>query len=641
MTARAVACCLLLVAGAVRADPRKSVLLVFDEDKDLPGLAQINRSVRDGLKARLGANIEFYSESLALSQFTDAQYDGVLGDYFRRKYAGKHLDLAVAVMQPSLDFLLRHRAALFPGLPIVFCGIDASDVDGKEGSDLTGVLIRRTFAPTLEIALRLQPDVRNVFVVAGSSRFDQRLLAIARRDFEPFGNRAPITYLPALPFDDLLNTLSHLPPSSAIVYLTFFADGAGRAFSPHAALARIAAVANAPVYVAIDQYVGLGAVGGHVYSIASQGRRAAEIGLRILGGESASSIPVVEADDYQDVFDSRQLRRWELDESSLPPESVVRFRTPSPWELYKWYISAGMLLFVVQSGLVVGLLLSRAQRRRADRAAREAEERRRCAEEEAQREREELAHALRLTTLGEMTASFAHEVGQPLTAILANAQAAEQLLASGYSKPRDVADALADIATDAKRAAETIRRLRALFRKQHAERTEVDMNALVEDVLALVQSEMTSKGICVRLVRAGDIPKVAGDPVQLRQVVLNLLVNSADAIGVAADGPRDIRVRTHGIDGHVAIEVRDSGVGVSEPDLERIFEHFVTSKPQGLGMGLAISRSIVEAHQGRIWATRNDDRGLTLHVELPVDARGERSGTTATPMRAEPREHAS
>jgi hypothetical protein len=188
--------------------------------------------------------VEFYSESLNLSQFPGPDHDQVLRDHFRRKYKGVQPDLIVAVMGPSLDFLLRHRS-LFPGVPIVFCGADPSDLEGKTlGENVTGLVVKRDFAPTIEIALKLQPSTRTVFVVGGASRFDRQLQAIARRDFAPFESRVTITYLTALPMSNLLSTLSRLPPDSVILYLTFFADSAGFTFVPHEALSRVAGAAN-------------------------------------------------------------------------------------------------------------------------------------------------------------------------------------------------------------------------------------------------------------------------------------------------------------------------------------------------------------------------------------------------------------
>ena len=319
-------------------------------------------------------------------------------------------------------------------------------------------------------------------------------------------------------------------------------------------------------------------------------------------------------------FDWRALQRWQLDEDRLPANSRLEHRIPSAWESYKWYIVGGITLILLQSALVFGLLVSRAERRRAEQAQRESEERRRRAEEDAQRQRDELAHALRLTTLGELTASISHELNQPLTAIAVNAQAAQRLFNNDRANP-DLEEALEDLVTDTIRAAEIIRRLQALFRKTPAVRAEIDVNALIEDVLKLLGSDLRNRQIRVHFQRSDSIAKVLGDSVQLRQVVINLLRNSEEAIAAADDGAREIYIDTsHADDEWIGITVRDTGIGVKEPDLERIFEHFVSSKPQGLGMGLAISRSIVDSHGGKIWASRGDTRGLTLHIRLPAVA---------------------
>jgi PAS domain S-box-containing protein len=244
--------------------------------------------------------------------------------------------------------------------------------------------------------------------------------------------------------------------------------------------------------------------------------------------------------------------------------------------------------------------------------------RRRQAEEEAQRQRDELAHVLRTTTLGELAASLAHEINQPLAAIVANAQAMRRLLDAGRASRPGVTETLGDIVDDAKRASQVIRRLRALFRKEHVESRSVDVNEVVEDAVGVVRHDAGRRRIAMRCALAPKLDPVRGDAVQLQQVLLNVLVNACEAIAATDDGPRDVLVETTALESSgVAISIRDTGIGVKDADLKRIFEHFVSSKAEGLGMGLAISRSIVEAHGGRIWATSNPDRGLTLRVELP------------------------
>ena len=558
---------LLMASGLFPATSfsEHNVLLVFDEDKELPGLAAINRGLRDGLRAEFNADVTFYSESLQLSQFGSPEHDRVLLEYFQRKYAGKRLDLVVAVMGPTLDFLLRHRDALFTGVPIVFCGVDSSELEGKtlpEG--VTGVMMKRAFAPTLDLALQLQPDTRHVFVIGGTSRFDLRILSIARRDLQPFEARASITWLTTLTMDELLAKVANLPEHSVIYYLTMFADASGQPFVTHDALRRITGAANAPVYVSVDQYLGSGAVGGNVYSVATLGEHGARVVARILRGASPSAIAPEALSSYVPYFDWRALQRWQLDEDRLPANSRLEHRIPSAWESYKWYIVGGITLILLQSALVFGLLVSRAERRRAEQAQRESEERRRRAEEDAQRQRDELAHALRLTTLGELTASISHELNQPLTAIAVNAQAAQRLFNNDRANP-DLEEALEDLVTDTIRAAEIIRRLQALFRKTPAVRAEIDVNALIEDVLKLLGSDLRNRQIRVHFQRSDSIAKVLGDSVQLRQVVINLLRNSEEAIAAADDGAREIHIETsHADDEWIGIAVRDTGIGVND-----------------------------------------------------------------------------
>jgi PAS domain S-box-containing protein len=244
--------------------------------------------------------------------------------------------------------------------------------------------------------------------------------------------------------------------------------------------------------------------------------------------------------------------------------------------------------------------------------------RRRRAEEEVEREREELAHTQRVAVLGGFAASLAHEINQPLAAILSNAQAAGRLLQAASGFNGKLPGALHDIAQDAKRAAQVVTRLRTLVRKEHADRQAVDVNEMIREVVTLLGEGLGRSHVALELHLRAGLPRVRGDVVQLQQVLLNVFVNAREAMDAFDRHSRTLRIETaRRGDGTISIEVQDSGVGVATHELERIFDRFVTNKPQGLGMGLSISRSIIEAHGGRIWATRNEGRGLTMHMELP------------------------
>jgi signal transduction histidine kinase len=244
---------------------------------------------------------------------------------------------------------------------------------------------------------------------------------------------------------------------------------------------------------------------------------------------------------------------------------------------------------------------------------------RRQSEMEAQRLRQDLAHVGRVSTLGELTASLAHELNQPLTAILSNAQAAQRLLQADPTNLAEVSAILTDIVEDDQRAAAVIHRLRGLLTKGALELAVLDLNELVGEVARVVSSDMIVRNVVLRFELAKGLPPVRGDRVQLQQVVLNLILNGLDAIGASRTGDRTLVVRT-GRDGPAAVQVavRDSGAGINEADLDHIFHAFYTTKADGLGMGLAIARSIVDAHGGRLEAHNNADGGATFSFSLPL-----------------------
>ena len=233
------------------------------------------------------------------------------------------------------------------------------------------------------------------------------------------------------------------------------------------------------------------------------------------------------------------------------------------------------------------------------------------------RQRDELAHMSRVAMLGELSGSLAHELNQPLTAILSNAQAAQRFLAQSPPRIDKLAEILTDIVKSDHRAEAVIQRLRSMLRKEESQRHPLDVNELVEESTRLMRSDLVSRQVVVSTELAAALPPVSGDRNQLQQVLLNFVINGCDAMD-GQDTDRWLLVRTQATAlGNVDVSVVDRGAGIPSADLERIFEPFMTTKATGMGLGLAICRSIVEAHGGRLWATNNADRGATLHCELP------------------------
>jgi two-component system, LuxR family, sensor kinase FixL len=247
---------------------------------------------------------------------------------------------------------------------------------------------------------------------------------------------------------------------------------------------------------------------------------------------------------------------------------------------------------------------------------------RRQGELEAARQRTELARLSRVTLLGELSGSLVHELNQPLTAILSNAQAVQRLLTQGPVDAGELQEVVRDIVAEDRRAGEVIRRLRALLNKGEVQLEPLEVNELVDTVLKLVRSDLANQNVAVRAELAPGLPVVNGDDVQLQQVLLNLVVNGCDAMAGVEAIERRLFLRTECLDsGEVKVSVRDQGCGIPPEKLDRIFEPFFTTKTQGMGMGLAICRTIISAHGGKLWATNNPECGVTFQFTLTAKAK--------------------
>jgi signal transduction histidine kinase len=583
---------------------------MYAEDRLAPAFVAQDEAFRNTLQSGWPGPVAFNTEYLEFLRRPGEVEVKLMLELLERKYQSRRPDLVVTSTSVGLEFLLTHRARLFAGIPIVFMAVHRAPAARLTiPPDVTGTWLSVDWAGTLDAALRLQPHTGEVLVVGGASGRDEIWMASARAQLAPYQSRVAIRYLPASTLAQTLRTVAGLPDDAIVLVSTFHRDSAGKDFASRDVIARIASESRVPVYGVLDSLIGTGVVGGHMLSSALDGEKAARLALRVLAGERPG--PPVPGSTVH-IFDWWQLQRWGLDERQLPPGSVLRFRQPSLWEAYRWHVVAVVLIVLAQSGLIAGLLVLRHRRRQAERARLQAVE-------QAQRSRDELAHTLRVTTLGGLVAAIAHEISQPLTAIVTNAEATRRIVSDGPTAD-EARSALADIKADAVRASQVIQRLRALSRKVRGESREIDLERLIDETVALLRADLAIKRITILTSPAKDpLPLVSGDPIQMQQVLLNVLVNASEAIAAVEDGPREIVIETT-VDqpGFVCVCVRDTGAGVAGAALEQIFQPFVTSKREGLGMGLSISRTIVEAHQGRIWATGQLPRGTAIYITLPV-----------------------
>ena len=251
------------------------------------------------------------------------------------------------------------------------------------------------------------------------------------------------------------------------------------------------------------------------------------------------------------------------------------------------------------------------------------------AELEAARQRHDLAHLARVTTLGELSSSLAHELTHPLASILSNAQAAQRFLDGDDVDLKEVSEILNDIVTEDERAGEVIHRLRSLLKKGEPQKyCDVNLNEVVQDVLKLVRNDLINQNVTADTDLAQNLPSIIGDRVQLQQVLLNLVLNACEAMADCASSERQLFIASKLEKSAVQVSVTDRGGGIPEKKIEQVFERFFTTKKEGMGLGLSICRSIIDAHEGKIWATNNADCGATFYFSVPIDRRGKKAVIT-------------
>lgn len=361
--------CVLFVfvfsSTAFADEQQKNVLLFNSDDIGIPGNVLVDKAIRATLKEHLKTSVQIYDEGTDSFRIPNEKYEAELVALLKRKYEGVHLDLIIALGPPALRFLLKHQNEIFLGSPIVFLVSDPSRLaDLKLGANVTGVSTKVEVAPTLELALGLQPETERVVVVAGSAALDQGLMAQAQKEFSAYEGKLKFDYLSGLTVEELRQRLAVLPEKTIVIYLSIFSDHTGQAHFTAEVLPLIASSSSAPIYGTFQTLMGLGIVGGRLLGFEAVGTAAAKQGLRILAGESPQNI-APEIIPSVTMIDWRQMRRWRIDESKLPADSIVSFKEFSIWELYKWRIIGAIALIIFQTLLILYLLIIRAKRNRA------------------------------------------------------------------------------------------------------------------------------------------------------------------------------------------------------------------------------------------------------------------------------------
>jgi signal transduction histidine kinase len=595
----------LAVLGPASAEPKR-VLLLHSLGRDFAPFADVSGRFREELIRQSGDPVDYYEISLETARFGGAEQEGPFVDYLRALFAQRRLDLVVPVGAPAARFALRHREELFGAAPMLFVAMDLRAMQGTGVTANDAVVAYRFDLPAVvDNILRVRPQTVDIAVVTGNSGPDQAWLEELRQEFQPLAGRVKFVWLDKLSFAELQKVVATLPPWFAIFFTPLQVDVAGVPIEQGRALEGLRATTSAPIFGAFENLLGRGVVGGPAVSSNELGRRAANVAMRILQGEAPASIETQPLGPGRPIYDWRELKAWNISENALPPGSEVRFRERTLWDVYRWQIILVATTLLLQATLITVLLFEHRRRRNAEALAR--------------RRMSELAHVNRMATAGELSASLAHEIKQPLAAMVTNANAGLRWLARVTPNFDEARSAFQRIVSDGHRAGSVLGSVRAMFEKDSDKRAQVDLNNVIREVLALLEGELRAHRVMAQTDLFDGLPEVSGNRVQLQQVIVNLVMNAVEAMENVENRPRLLRLKTE-VDksNQVLIRVEDSGPGIDLDNIDRIFNAFFTTKPRGIGMGLSICRSIVEAHDGRLWVSPGIDYGSVFQFTVPI-----------------------
>jgi signal transduction histidine kinase len=588
-------------ASQAQQDPR--ILVLSEADSRLPLTTNILAGMQEVLSEDFMTRGDTYVEYLDMFRFDEPDQQRILRELLIARHGGAPLDAVVVFGPNAMRFVLANRDTLAAGAPIVFTGVSKAQFATLPAAPRTsGTFSGYDPVAAVALARRLQPEARELVIITGAGVYDQQWHTAAGSMFADSYQGLSVRYLDAMTLGAVQAEVEALDPSSIVLMLTFTQDATGRRFIPRDAVRAISGRSGAPLYGVYDTYIGHGIVGGVVDDSRETGRSIGRSIRMILDGKDPP--PVATISPYAAV-DWNEMKRWGLDRAALPAGTQIKFFEPTAWERYRTQILTVAAILLAQTATIAALIVQRARARRAQAAL--------------TLERQQLIHVSRNMRLGQLSGALAHEINQPLAAILANAEAGARLIRKTPPDIEQVSAILDDIATDDRRAAGIIAGLRRLMVKGETSFEQVDLNEIVRATLLLAESEFIARGATVEQDLSAVPLMVQANVPQMQQIVLNLTLNAAEAMSELPAEQRILRVATRQLPNRQAeLVVEDCGPGLDAGLREKVFHPFFSTKDTGLGIGLSICRNIAKAHGGGLEFADHPAPGARVELTLPL-----------------------
>ena len=590
----------------------KNILILLSFSPSTPAYKFFMDEIRQKLSQEYGNSYTLHIEYLETERYPEGKYPKERFDLYNERYRKINLDMLICIGVNVISPIKQNADSYLLNLPTISLDYDFSEFgyygDFTLNNQTAVIALKLDFAATLSNALSLFPKTSSIYFISGVARFDNQLSAISEQAAEKIKGNRNITFIKDTSMDDIIKLVHSLPENSLVFVTSFIMDKKLVPYYNPDAIRIISRETNAPVFHYNNLGVGNGSIGGYILSFNKTGQQIGESAIKILKGTNPNSIKVTEKDYYDHIYDWRELKRFNLINSKLiPKESTILFEEVTFWSKYKWMFGVALLFLILQSAFIANLIRLNRKQKSMTKQVKETENMYR-----------DLLHEDRSLRLGQLTASLSHELNQPLTAIQYSAQAGMRFLKSGDLDPKQTEEIFRNIIEDNKRAAGIISSIRSMMKIETREMQTVNLNSLIEEIINIFHAEASDQHIQIRFRPHDDPVYVFGDNIQIQQVILNFMSNAAIAMEKTNSENKILEVDQFVENGSVTVSVRDSGPGIDETIKEKVFNPFVTSRKSGLGIGLAISKSIIEKHKGEIWADNIKDGGAEFSFRLKV-----------------------
>ncbi len=590
----------------------RTVVFFCSWNASTPAYQYIIEGFKTAFSEDTGQTYNLLTEYLDISRDDNMAYAQNIIAIYNEKYKEIPFDLIISIGPSFLQVLQTLGLEALESTPVITIFNEQLDDDlgGYTAYDnLLSINFHFDFHKTIQTAIELFPKNKNFYVISGNSAVDDYFSKVVRNDIRPFSDTHSFIFVSGISIDSTLRLVEQIPKNNIVLVVNFNMDINKIPFSTPEVIGMISNSTDAPVFMLWDAFrTKKGGIGGYVFSYYNVGKEVGKAAREILNGKPAQDISINQDSFYLYVYDWQELKKWGLTNSkAVPDDSEFYYYDPTFLAENKWY-ALGLILFLVGETLLI-MFLFRLNKRQKQITERNLE---------TEKMYRELMREDRFSKMTELTASLSHELNQPLTAILFSAQAGKRFLQSGKLDKEQAGQILDNIIEDDKRAGAIISSVRSLMKIEHREKEKTDINSLVRETVELVRNDAIRQKVKIVLTPEADRIFVLADKIQLQQVILNFIRNSEIAMENNDPDNKRLEILTSIDKGYVTVSIRDSGPGINSAIIDKIFKPFVTDRKGGSGIGLALSRSIIEAHNGSIWAENITGGGAVFSFRLPI-----------------------